>query len=98
MNGAAGHADDAHAIAARAERRWAVAVAIIIAVLVAMMIFAGVQWASVPPSRGEKLGPRRVHRRGEFVESTLGTTTASDGRVIARLIAQQSSFEPQCIV
>jgi cytochrome c oxidase subunit II len=93
-----GRVDDSHAIAARAERRWALAVLVIIAVLVAMMVFAGVQWAAMPPSRVETVDPRTLHISGEFVEGNLGTSVASDGRVIARLIAQQYSFEPQCIV
>jgi len=98
MNAAAHDAGDSHAVAAAAERRWAFAVAIIIAVLVAMMVFAGVRWASMPPSRVETVDPRTLHVSGEFVEGNLGTSVASDGRVIARLIAQQYSFEPQCIV
>jgi len=98
MNAAAHDAGDSHAVAVAAERRWAFAVAIIIAVLVAMMVFAGVRWASMPPSRVETVDPRTLHVSGEFVEGNLGTSVASDGRVIARLIAQQYSFEPQCIV
>ena len=88
----------AHAVAAAAERRWAWIVAIIIALLIAMMVITGVKWAAMPPSRVETIDPRTLHISGEFVESNLGTTIAADGRVVSRLIAQQYSFEPQCIV
>ena len=89
---------DPHTVAAAAERRWAILVGIIIALLVAMMVFTGVQWAAMPPSRVETIDPRTLHLSGEFVEGNLGTAVESDGRVIARLIAQQYSFQPQCIV
>jgi cytochrome c oxidase subunit 2 len=89
---------DAHAIAAAAERRWAIAVLILIALLVVMMIFTGLRWAAMPPSRVETVDPRTLHIAGEFVESNLGTAVESDGRVVARIVAQQYSFEPPCIV
>lgn len=84
--------------AARAEKRWAIVVGIIIASLMGMMVFTGVQWAAMPPSRVETINPRTLHLQGEFVESNLGTQMAADGKVTTRLIAQQYSFEPQCIV
>ena len=89
---------DGHAIALEAERRWALVVAGIIAVLVAMMIFTGVHWASMPPSRVETVDVRTLHLTGEFVESNLGTSVDDKGKVVVRLIAQQYSFEPSCIV
>jgi cytochrome c oxidase subunit 2 len=86
------------AVAVEAERRWAIIVMLIIAMLVAMMVFTGLHWASMPPSRVETIDPRKLHISGEFVEDNLGTTLGSDGKVIVRLIAQQYSFEPQCLV
>jgi len=88
----------AHDVAAAAARRWAWIVAVIIALLVAMMVFTGLKWSAMPPSRVETIDPRTLHISGEFVESNLGTTVGPDGRVVSRLIAQQYSFEPQCIV
>jgi len=93
-----GDQDRAHAVAAAAERRWAFFVAGIFVLLVAVMVFTGLRWASMPPSRVETIDPRTLHVSGEFVEGNLGTSVAPDGRVIARLVAQQYSFEPQCIV
>ena len=88
----------AHATAAAAERRWAWIVGVIIVLLIAMIVFTGLRWASMPPSRVETIDPRTLHVTGEFVEGNLGTTMTKDGKVIARMIAQQYSFEPQCIV
>jgi cytochrome c oxidase subunit 2 len=93
-----GTADSSHALAAAAERRWAIIVGIIIAALVAMMVFTGLQWAAMPPSRVETIDPRTLHISGEFVESNLGTSVGADGKVIVRIVAQQYSFQPQCIV
>ena len=64
---------DSQAVAIAAERRWAIVVAII-ALLVAMMIFTGLHWAAMPPSRVETIDPRTLHIAGEFVESNLGTS------------------------
>jgi cytochrome c oxidase subunit 2 len=87
-----------HDIAAAAERRWAFVVGAIIFVIVAMMVFTGLHWASMPPSRVETIDPRTLHISGEFVEGNLGTSVGTDGKVVVRLIAQQYSFEPQCLV
>ena len=86
------------AVAIAAERRWVIVVALIIALLIAMMVITGLHWASMPPSRVETVDVKTLHLRGEFVESNLGTTLGADGKVTVRLIAQQYSFAPQCIV
>ena len=86
------------AIAIAAERRWAIVVGIIIVLLILTMIVTGLQWSSMPPSRVETIDVRTLHITGEFVESNLGTSIGADGKVTVRLIAQQYSFEPQCIV
>ena len=84
--------------AERAERRWAYVVAAIVFVLIAMMVWTGVHWAAMPPSRVETIDPRTLHIQGEFIEDNLGTSMDADGRVMVRLVAQQYSFTPQCIV
>ena len=95
-DGAAAHA--AELVAVAAERRWAWIVGAIIAVIVVMMVVTGLHWASMPPSRVETVDAKTLHLRGEFVESNLGTTLAPDGKVTVRLVAQQYSFVPQCLV
>ncbi len=94
--GAAPHNSEAVAVAA--ERRWAIIVGLIIAVLVAMMVVTGLHWAAMPPSRVETVDVKTLHIRGEFVEANLGTERGRDGKVTVRMIAQQYSFVPQCIV
>ena len=91
-----GHDDEAVAIAA--ERRWAIIVGVIIALLVAVMIVTGLQWAAMPPSRVETIDSKTLHISGEFVEGNLGTTLGPDGKVTVRVVAQQYSFVPPCIV
>lgn len=88
----------AESVAVAAERRWAIIVAGIIGLLIGMMIVTGVHWAAMPPSRVETVDVRTLHIKGEFVERNLGTTLQPDGKVLVRLIAQQYSFNPQCIV
>jgi cytochrome c oxidase subunit II len=95
---ATGSAHHAEAVAVAAERRWAMLVGAIVVLLLGMMVFTGVHWASMPPSRVETVDPRTLHIAGEFVEDNLGTQVQPDGRVVVRLVAQQYSFVPQCIV
>lgn len=95
-DGAAHAASEAVAVAA--ERRWAWIVGAIIAMMVVVMVATGLHWAAMPPSRVETVDVNTVHLRGEFVESNLGTALEPDGKVMVRLIAQQYSFVPQCIV
>ena len=90
--------DDGEAVAHAAERRWAIIVGVIIGILVLLMIFTSLRWVSMPPSRVETIDPRTLHIAGEFVESNLGTSIGADGRVTVRIVAQQYSFVPACIV
>lgn len=92
------HEHAAEAVAVAAERRWAYIVMAIILLLILVMVFTGLQWAAMPPSRVETVDVKTLHVKGEFVESNLGTTMEPDGKVITRLLAQQYSFVPQCIV
>mgnify|MGYP001147850443 CR=1 FL=1 len=94
----ASDAQDSASVAARIEKQWAVVVVSIIAVLVAVVIFTGLHWAMMPPSRVEVIDPTTLHVHGEFVESNLGSAVEPDGSVTVRVIGQQYSFTPQCIV
>ena len=85
-------------VAVLAEKRWAIVVGVIIAAIVGIMVVTGLHWSSMPPSRVETIDPRTLHISGEFAEGNLGTSVGSDGKVVVRLIAQQYSFEPQCLV
>ena len=94
----AGGGPHSEIVAVAAERRWAIIVGVIIAFLVAMMIITGLHWAAMPPSRVETIDVKTLHIKGEFIESNLGTTIGLDGKATVRLVAQQYSFVPQCIV
>jgi cytochrome c oxidase subunit 2 len=85
-------------IAARIERKWALLVVIILCVLVAMTIFTGLHWAMMPPSRVETVRPETLNVSGEFIESNLGSAVEADGSVTVRIVAQQYSFTPQCLL
>ena len=71
---------DSHEIAIAAERRWAWVVLAIMALLVLMMIFTGLHWSAMPPSRVETVDVKTLHLKGEFVESNLGTSSAPTAR------------------
>ena len=85
-------------VAARAEARWAWIVGAIILFLLAMMGYMSLHWASMPPTRTETIDPTTLHIAGEFVETKLGSVAEADGTVTVRVLANQYSFTPQCIV
>ena len=85
-------------VALAAEKRWAIVVSAIILAIVASMVVTGLHWAAMPPSRVETVDPRTLHLAGEFVESNLGTAVGADGKVTVRVVAQQYSFQPACVV
>jgi cytochrome c oxidase subunit 2 len=85
-------------VALAAEKRWAIVVSAIIVAIVASMVVTGLHWAAMPPSRVETVDPRTLHLAGEFVESNLGTAVGADGKVTVRVVAQQYSFQPACVV
>jgi cytochrome c oxidase subunit 2 len=70
----------------------------IIALLVFLATFAGVHQATMPQNRVETVDPRTLHIKGEFIESNLGSALEPDGSVTVRVLGQQYSFTPQCIV
>jgi cytochrome c oxidase subunit 2 len=82
----------------RSERRWTYVVAGVVAFVFAVIVFSGLHWGAQPPSNVETIDASRLHLSGEFMEANLGTEVQSDGSAIVRVIAQQYSFVPQCIV
>ena len=91
-------ATDGLGAAERAERRWAMVSVSLIALLLGVVAFTGIHWASMPPSGIEPIDPSSLHVSGEFVEQNLGAQVRADGEIVVRLIGQQYSFNPQCIV
>jgi cytochrome c oxidase subunit 2 len=85
-------------IVALSERRWAYVVAGVVGFLFAVIIFASVHWAAQPPSNVETIDATRLHLDGEFMEANLGTAIEQDQSATVRVLAQQYSFVPECIV
>jgi cytochrome c oxidase subunit II len=90
--------DESHDVAARVERRWSLVSLAIVVALVFLASFAGIRQAVMPQPRMETADPRTLHITGEFIESNLGSALEPDGSVTVRVIGQQYSFTPQCIV
>ena len=91
------HASDSDVVEV-SERRWAYVVVGAVALVFAVIIFASVHWAAQPPSNVETIDASTLHLSGEFMEANLGTALERDGSAIVRVIAQQYSFVPECIV
>lgn len=85
-------------VSARYETRWAIAMTIIIFMLLALIIFTGLHWATMPPSRLEVIDSTTLHQTGEFTEENLGTAVDSTGRVTVRVLAEQYAFRPHCLL
>jgi cytochrome c oxidase subunit II len=82
----------------RVERRWAAVAVALMTLLVVMATFAAVHLGAMPQSRVETVDPRTLHLAGEFIDSNLGSAVEPDGSVTVRLIGQQYSFTPACIL
>lgn len=85
-------------VAARIEQRWALLAVLLMASTIAVVIYTGLHWSMMPPSRVETIRPETLNISGEFVESNLGSQLESDGSVTVRVLAQQYSFTPQCLL
>jgi cytochrome c oxidase subunit 2 len=82
----------------RSERLWAYVVGGVVAFVFVVIVFTGLHWAAQPPSNVETIDATQLHLSGEFMDANLGTAVRPDGSVVIRLIAEQYSFVPQCIV
>jgi len=89
---------EAVSVAARVERRWAMVSIVVVVVLAAVAAVAGIHQATMPQARVETANPTTLHISGEFVESNLGSAVEADGSVTVRLIGQQYSFTPACVL
>lgn len=90
--------EDSSKVAAKAELRWTILVAAIVILLIGMMVFMSLHWATMPPTRVETVDPTTLHLAGEFTEDNLGSAVEPDGSVTVRLIGNQYSFTPQCLL
>ena len=90
--------DDGTERVERVEHRWATVSVSILVLLVGMATFAALYHGAMPQSRVETADPRTLHLLGEFIESNLGSALEPDGTVTVRVIGQQYSFTPDCIL
>ena len=82
----------------RSELRWAAVVAVIVTVILGAILFAALSMHINPPSNREFVDPKTLHLSAEFTESNLGTRVDPDGQIVARIIATQFEFVPDCVV
>lgn len=85
-------------VAAKAEARWAIFVIAVIALLLGMIAYTSLHWVMMPSKTVETINPTTLHISGEFTEDNLGSAVEPDGSVTVRVIGQQYSFVPQCIL
>ncbi|HUB45769.1 MAG TPA: hypothetical protein VMB73_12345 [Acetobacteraceae bacterium] len=82
----------------RVEHYWAIVAALVVALMIVVAAVAGIHQATMPQVRVETVDPTTLHVAGEFIESNLGSAVNPDGSVTVRVVGQQYSFTPQCIL
>jgi len=82
----------------KSELRWAAVVACIVGIILLAILYAAIAMHVNPPSNREYVDPKTLHLSAEFTESNLGTRIDPDGRIVARVIATQFEFVPNCFV
>ena len=82
----------------KSELRWAMIVAAIVAVILIAILYAAIAMHINPPSNREYVDPKTLHLSAEFTESNLGTKVDPNGQIVARVIATQFEFVPNCVV
>ena len=79
------------------ERRWFVAMAGMLILMMGVIVFTGVTQMLHPMSDVETIDATSLHKSGEFTENNLGVTSQAGGEVTVRIIAQQYMFVPHCV-
>ncbi|MEO8455382.1 MAG: hypothetical protein ABI454_09490 [Sphingomicrobium sp.] len=82
----------------KSELRWAAVVAVIVAIILIAILYAAIAMHVNPPSNREYVDPKTLHLSAEFTEANLGTRVDPNGQIVARVIATQFEFVPNCIV
>jgi cytochrome c oxidase subunit 2 len=82
----------------KSELRWAAVVGVIIAIILIAILYAAIAMHVNPPSNREYADPNTLHLSAEFTEANLGTRVDPTGQVVARVIATQFEFVPNCIL
>lgn len=82
----------------KSELRWAAVVGGIVVIILGAVLFAALTMHINPPSNREYVDPKTLHLSAEFSEANLGTRVDPDGQIVARMIATQFQFVPNCVV
>ena len=82
----------------KSEVRWAWIVGAIVAVILIAILYAALAMHINPPSNREYVDPKTLHLSAEFTEANLGSRIDPDGQIVARVIATQFEFVPNCLV
>ena len=82
----------------KSELRWAMVVGGIVAVILSAILYAAIAMHINPPSNREYVDPKTLHLSAEFTEANLGTRVDPNGQIVARVIATQFEFVPNCIL
>jgi cytochrome c oxidase subunit 2 len=82
----------------KSELRWGLVVGAIVAVILTAILYAALAMHINPPSNREYVDPKTLHLSAEFTEANLGTRVDPNGQIVARVIATQFEFVPNCIV
>lgn len=82
----------------KTERRWFLAMAAMLGVMLAVIVLTGIGQMLHPLSDVETIDPATLHLQGEFVESNLGSAVEPDSSITVRIIAEQYMFVPHCAV
>ena len=82
----------------KSELRWAMIVGGIVAIILIAILYAAIAMHVNPPSNREYVDPKTLHLSAEFTEANLGTRVDPDGHIVARVIATQFEFVPNCFV
>ncbi len=82
----------------KSELRWGMIVGAIVAIILGAILYAALAMHINPPSNREYVDPKTLHLSAEFTETNLGTRVDPNGRIVARVIATQFEFVPNCIV
>lgn len=82
----------------KSELRWAAVVACLVGIILLAILYAAIVMHVNPPSNREFVDPKTLHLSPEFTESNLGTRVDPNGLIVARVIATQFEFVPDCIV
>ena len=82
----------------KSELRWAIVVAATVAILIGAILYAALAMHMNPPSNREYADPKTLHISAEFTEANLGTKVDPNGLIVARIVATQFEFVPNCIV